>query len=67
MIFFFIFFLMAPRYFFFLIFVLVGLREASMLIFSFLGSFSGTSPGGLAGAGYFKINAKSAQLSWILG
>ena len=50
---------------FFLIFVLVGLKEACMSNFSFLGSFSGTSPG--AGAGYFKIKAKSAQLSWILG
>ena len=52
---------------FFFIFVLVGLKEACMSNFSFLGSFSGTSPGGLAGAGYFKIKAKSAQLSWILG
>ena len=31
---------------FFLIFVLVGLKEACMSNFSFLGSFSGTSPGG---------------------
>ena len=31
--------------FLFLIFVLVGLKEACMLNFSFLGSFSGTSPG----------------------
>ena len=30
---------------FFLIFVLVGLKEACMSNFSFLGSFSGTSPG----------------------
>ena len=52
--------------FFFLIFVLVGLKEACMSNFSFLGSFSGTSPG-RADAGYFKIKAKSAQLSWILG
>ena len=51
---------------FFLIFVLVGLKEACMSNFSFLGSFSGTSPGGRAGAGYFKIKANSVQLSWIL-
>jgi hypothetical protein len=43
-------------------------REIGM---SFLGSFSGTSPGGRAGgqadAGFFKIKANSAQLSWIWG
>ena len=32
--------------YFFLIFVLVGLKEACMSNFSFLGSFYGTSPGG---------------------
>ena len=50
---------------FFLIFVLVGLKEACMSNFSFLGSFYGTIPGAgvQADIGYFKIKANSDQLS----
>jgi hypothetical protein len=49
----------------FFIFVLVGLIEACMSNFSFLGSFFVTSLGQPADAGYFKSKANSPQLSWI--
>ena len=56
--------------FFFFTFVLVGLKEACMSNFSFLGSFSGTFPGG--GWGWvvgekLKIKLNSAQLELDLG
>ena len=48
----------------FLIFVLVGLKEACMLNFSFLGSFSGTSPGRVLDISKLRLTQSSLAGSW---